>query len=253
MDGHPPIQGIISPVAAAPARSRRKCRSPPCPRTTPVYPVHMATLFDETFWDERYSGANAVWSGNPNPQLVAEASGLAPGRALDVGCGEGADALWLVERGWQVNAVDISRIALQKAAQHASTLGTSGTAATGTVAWEQHDLLQWTPPESTFDLVTAQFMHLPKPDRDPLYARLAAAVATGGSLLIVGHSASDILAGARRPDVPDLFFTASDIAGALEENQWRIEVAESRPRSAENADGRPITIHDEVMRAVRLP
>lgn len=215
----------------------------------------MATLFDETFWDERYSGSGAVWSGNPNPQLVAEAAGLAPGRALDVGCGEGADSLWLAERGWQVSAVDISNVALQKAAHHASAKAASGTAVPalpGTIAWDHHDLLAWTPPAASFDLVTAQFMHLPKVDRDPLYARLAAAVATGGSLLIVGHAASDIHAGARRPDVQDLFFTAADIAGALDENMWRIEASESRPRSAEDSDGHPITIHDEVLRAVRL-
>lgn len=213
----------------------------------------MATMFDETFWDERYNGSGAVWSGNPNPQLVAEAAKLAPGRALDVGCGEGADSFWLAQRGWQVSAVDISRVALKKAAQHASAKATSGTAVSGTIAWEHHDLLAWTPPSATFDLITVQFMHLPTEDRDPLYDRLAAAVAAEGSLLIVGHSASDIHAGAHRPDVPDLFFTAADIAGALAVNQWRIEVSESRPRSAEDSDGRQIIIHDEVLRAVRLP
>lgn len=217
----------------------------------------MATLFDETFWDERYSGSGAVWSGNPNPRLVAEAAGLAPGRALDVGCGEGADSLWLAERGWQVSAVDISTVALRKAALHASTKAASGTAVPvpalpGTIVWNHHDLLAWTPPAASFDLVTAQFMHLPKADRDPLYARLAAAVATGGSLLIVGHSPSDIHTGVRRPDVPDLYFTAADIGGALDENIWRIEVSETRPRIATDPDGHPITIHDEVLRAVRL-
>ena len=212
----------------------------------------MATLFDENFWDERYNDSDSVWSGNPNPQLVAQAAGLTPGRALDAGCGEGADALWLAQRGWAVTAVDISRIALQKAAQHASAQATSVAAAAGSIVFEHHDLLGWTPPESSFDLVNAQFMHLPQADRDPLYARLAAAVAVGGSLLIVGHSASDIHSGARRPDVPDLFFTAADVAGALDQAKWRIGVAESRPRTAQNADGRPMTVHDEVMRAMRL-
>ena len=212
----------------------------------------MATFFDESFWDERYNDSDSVWSGNPNPQLVAEAAGLAPGRALDAGCGEGADALWLAERGWAVTAVDISRVALQKAAQHVSAQAKSVAAAAGSTVFEHHDLLSWNPPESSFNLVNAQFMHLPQADRVPLYARLAAAVAVGGSLLIVGHSATDIHSGAHRPDVPDLFFTSADVAGALDQTKWRIFVAESRPRTAQDADGRPITIHDEVMRALRL-
>ena len=218
-----------------------------------IYPVTMTAVFDENFWDERYQGSSAVWSGNPNPQLVAEAARLAPGTALDVGCGEGADSLWLADRGWHVSGVDFSRVALEKAARHVAASAESRPAIGGSIAWEHHDLLRWTPPASSFDLVSAQYMHLPKGDREPLYARLAAAVAPGGSLLIVGHSASDIQAGARRPHGPDLFFTAADTAGALDPNHWRIEVAEARPRAAQDAEGRPITIHDEVLRARRLP
>lgn len=217
----------------------------------------MATVFDEKFWDERYSGSDAVWSGSPNPQLVAEGARLVPGRALDVGCGEGADALWLAEHGWHVVAVDLSSVALQKAARHAAAKAATGPGLVGSIEWEHHDLLKWTPPASSFELVTAQFMHLPTADREPLFARLAEAVAPGGSLLVVGHSESDILAGARRPHAPELFFTAADVAGSLtanslDANQWRVEVSESRPRTAMDPNGNTITIHDEVMRAVRL-
>lgn len=86
----------------------------------------MATVFDENFWDERYGSGGAVWSGRPNPQLVAEAPWLAsadalvPRTALDVGCGEGADSVWLARRGWQVTAVDFSRVALHRAQDHAA-------------------------------------------------------------------------------------------------------------------------------------
>src|SRR6266702_6994197 len=76
-------------------------------------------VFDEGFWDERYRSARQVWSGNPNPQLIAEATALPPGRALDVGCGEGADAIWLARRGWSVVAADISGVALERGRQHA--------------------------------------------------------------------------------------------------------------------------------------
>ncbi len=228
-------------------------RERPGTAAAPVYRVHMATLFNEKFWDERYSGSDTVWSGSPNPQLIAEAADLVTGRALDVGCGEGADALWLAERGWQVVAVDISSVALQKAARHAAAKAATGTALAGTIAWEHQDLLAWTPRAVMFDLVTAQFMHLPTVDREPLFARLAAAVAPGGSLLIVGHSESDIQAGARRPRGPELFFTAADVARSLDTDRWRVEVSEARPRAATDPNGNTITIHDEVMRAVRLP
>ncbi|MGP9504236.1 class I SAM-dependent methyltransferase [Specibacter sp. AOP5-B1-6] len=213
----------------------------------------MATVFDENFWDERYGSGGAVWSGQPNPQLVSEASWLdstdpsVPKTALDIGCGEGADSVWLARRGWQVTAVDFSRVALQRAKDHAAAQELAGS-----IEWEHRDLLVWTPPASAFGLVTAQFMHLPQQDRDPLFTRLAAAVATGGSLLIVGHSASDAAAGARRPDAPGLFFTALGVAAMLEPELWKIEVAESRPRRTKGNDGESITISDEVVRAVRL-
>ncbi|MEK8105682.1 class I SAM-dependent methyltransferase [Micromonospora sp. M12] len=83
----------------------------------------VATTFEEPAWEERYQSRPSVWSGQPNPQLVAEATDLTRGRALDVGSGEGADAVWLAERGWQVTAVDISSTALNRAAAHADTVG----------------------------------------------------------------------------------------------------------------------------------
>ncbi|MBP2413863.1 SAM-dependent methyltransferase [Arthrobacter stackebrandtii] len=207
----------------------------------------MVQSFGESFWDERYSGSEAVWSGQPNPQLVSEISGMPPGRALDVGCGEGADSMWLARQGWQVTAVDFSNVALRRARQHSSSQ-----AFPGSIAWEHRNLLQWTPPASSFDLVTAQFIHLPSEDREPLFLRLATSVARGGSLLIVGHSAADIQAGARRPQGDGLYFSAIDIAASLPQDMWRICVAEARPRGGLDADGHSITIHDEVLRAVRL-
>lgn len=230
----------------------------------------MTNLFDENFWDERYSGSTTVWSGQANPQLVAEISDAGaitgptsgpnneqpgdrrgasniPRTALDVGCGEGADAVWLARQGWDVTAVDISRVALKRAKEHAAALDLAGS-----ISWEHRNLLTWTPPVSSFGLVSAQFMHLPKNERESLYARLAAAVTPGGTLLIVGHSASDIHAGARRPAAPDLYFSTEEIAGSLDPQQWQVLVSESRPRIAQNSEGQPITIHDEVLRAIRL-
>lgn len=197
-------------------------------------------MFDQDFWEERYSSAPAIWSRNPNVQLVAEVSGLAPGAALDVGCGEGADARWLAARGWRVTGVDISPTALKRAAEldpgseylHADLLGS------------------WTLGERTFDLVSAQFMHPPAERRRELFARLAAAVAPGGTLLIVGHHPRDLETGVPRPPMPELFYTGEEIAASLAPGEWAEVVTDTRTRSALYED-REYTIHDAVLRARR--
>jgi SAM-dependent methyltransferase len=206
--------------------------------------------FDEAFWDERYRSHTAVWSGRPNPQLVTETADLIPGAALDVGSGEGADALWLASRGWQVAAVDFSTTALQRAAAHAEAVGAS---VTGRIHWVHADLTSWPPTERHFDLVSAQFMQLPAQPREALFRRLAASVTPGGTLLIVGHHPSDLQTSMPRPMMLDLFFTAEEIADSLDPEQWDVLVADTRPRSASDPEGQEITIHDAVLRARKRP
>ena len=205
--------------------------------------VERARVFGEAAWDTRYrSHASAIWSGDPNRVLVAETADLPPGRALDVGCGEGADALWLAERGWQVEGVDISTVALVRAAVEAARRDLQ-------VRWLHADLLTDPPSDDAYDLVTSHFMHLPTAEREWLYAALAAAVAPGGTLLLVGHHPSDLHTTMHRPALPDMFFTADDLAAKLESDRWDILVAEARPRSATDPQGQQITIHDTVLRA----
>ncbi|MGO4385467.1 class I SAM-dependent methyltransferase [Specibacter sp. RAF43] len=204
----------------------------------------MTPQFDETYWNERYGEGAAVWSGHPNPQLVAEASTLPPGTALDAGCGEGADAAWLAGQGWQVTGVDFSQVALDRAAAHVGD-----DAVSGRITWARHDLVSWTPPRAAFDLVSAQYMHLPRAEREPLFARLADAVAPGGTLLLVGHAGSDLHFAARLHQHPDLSFTPEEVAATLEPSRWRVLVAESRPRPG-TGRGQD-TIQDTVLRAVR--
>ncbi|MBN9102028.1 MAG: class I SAM-dependent methyltransferase [Pseudonocardia sp.] len=201
-------------------------------------------VFDKAFWDARYAEADAVWSGNPNPVLVAEAADLPPGSALDIGSGEGADAIWLAGRGWTVTGLDVSDVALQRAAAHAGAAGVR-------ITWRQADLTLDAPVGTGFDLVTAQFMHLPSEQRRALHRRLAAAVAPGGTLLVVGHHPSD-LGTIPRPPLPDLFFTASDVAAELDPDQWEVLCEEARPRPVVHPDsGLTVTIHDTVLRARR--
>jgi SAM-dependent methyltransferase len=205
-------------------------------------------VFSERAWEERYGAQPTVWSGRPNPQLVAEAADLAPGTAVDVGSGEGADAIWLAERGWRVVGLDFATAALRRAAAHAAERGPEVAAR---IDWVHHDVTTWEPGEQRFDLVSAQFMHLPPAARVPLFARLADAVAPGGDLLIVGHDVSDLATAAGRPAVPEMFFTAEEVAATLDPDRWEVLVAESRPRTVPDPDRTEITVHDAVLRARR--
>jgi SAM-dependent methyltransferase len=201
----------------------------------------------EEFWNERYQASARIWSGNPNPQLVAEVSGLAPGRALDVGCGEGADAIWLARRGWDVVATDISSVALERATLHARE---TDPAAAARIEWRHVDLLADPPECDAFDLVSAQFMQLAPEPRAQLFAALAASVRAGGALLVVGHHPSDMTSGVHRAAQPERFYSADDIA-ALLDDPWVIVVNEVRPRSVTTPEGVDAIVHDAVLRAIR--
>jgi SAM-dependent methyltransferase len=206
-------------------------------------------ILDQAFWDERYQSSDALWSGHPNPQLVTEATGLVPGAALDVGCGEGADAIWLAEHGWQVTAVDISPVALDRGAAHACDAGND---VAQRITWLHADLTTWVPADTTYELVSAQFMQLPANLRPALHCRLAASVSPGGSLLVVGHHPSDLQTTVPRPPVRELFFTAGDVAASLDPHRWDVVVSESRARHVLDPEGRTTTIHDAVLRARRI-
>ncbi len=148
--------------------------------------------FTAAYWDDRYGTAERIWSGAPNAQLVAEVTDLPPGTALDAGCGEGGDAHWLAGRGWRVTALDVSEVALRRAAAHAPA------EAADRIRWQQADFTAWEPDGAVFDLVSAQFLHFPSALRKRVYARLAAAVAPGGTLLIVAHEPSELHTGMGR-------------------------------------------------------
>ncbi|MBX3311088.1 MAG: class I SAM-dependent methyltransferase [Cryobacterium sp.] len=204
--------------------------------------------FGREYWEERYSASGLAWSGNPNPVLVTEATRLTPGRALDIGSGEGADAIWLAQQGWHVTGIDIAVSALTKARTRAEALDPIAAAR---IDWQQHDVTEWSPPPLAYDLVSAQFMHLPEPARTTLFRSLAAAVAPGGRLLIVGHDVADV-----GPDSPhkghlsDLMFGVEDVLAAIAPEGLHVEVAESRRRNAAPAPGSEFH-HDVVVLASR--
>jgi SAM-dependent methyltransferase len=207
--------------------------------------------FTAAFWDQRYSGSTRVWSGRPNPALTEQVAALTPGTALEVGCGEGADAIWLAIQGWQVTGVDFSAQALHRAAAHTPAH------LAARLTWSQSDVLTWDAERdghssvAGYDLVAAAFLHFPRPLRRRVFKALAAQVAPGGSLMIVGHHPSDMNTSIPCPPEPDLYYTAEDLAADLPQHAWIIHTRQARPRKDAAPTGEAVTIHDTVLRAQR--
>ncbi len=203
-----------------------------------------AQHFERPAWEERYSG-DQVWSGRVNVQLQAEVTGMTPGRALDVGCGEGGDALWLAARGWDVTAVDFADAALARVAEHAAQAGVADRVETRRV-----DVRAFEPDGETWDLVTCSFVHLPDGGMLDVTRRLGSAVAPGGTLLVVGHDPGDVATGLRHGH-HSFLHTADELLPALGDD-WQIEACQSRPRTqAHPQTGEDVAIADTVLRARR--
>lgn len=196
------------------------------------------------FWEQRYTGSEPVWSGRVNTQLAVLAEDLPPGRALDLGCGEGADAIWLAERGWQTTGVDIAGTALQRAARAASERGLDP----GLVRWLQEDLATWTP-DGQYDLVSASFMQSPLDfPRAEVLRRAAEAVAAGGHLLVVAHAAPPPWAKGLDSSTHHFLSPEQEVAElALAEQDYTVLVAEERTRPATGPDGEQAELTDTVV------
>ncbi|HJP75744.1 MAG TPA: class I SAM-dependent methyltransferase [Pseudonocardiaceae bacterium] len=202
----------------------------------------------ERYWEDFYQDRGEAWSGRPNPLLVREVTSLTPGAALDVGCGEGGDAIWLARQGWRVTAVDVSATALRRAAAHAAEAGI-----VDGIQWARHDLAQSFPSES-FDLVSAQFLHSPVAapgERERILGRAAERVAPGGVLLIASHAGWP--SWVRTPPFEYRFPTIPEILDLLTPPQrWRVEVAELVEREVTSQDGQLGHREDTVVRARRM-
>lgn len=194
-------------------------------------------------WDERYASMDKLWSGQPNGVLVGETRGLRPGRVLDVGCGEGADALWLAEQGWDVTALDVSQVALDRAAAEAEQRGLR-------VRWVHAGLVEAALPAASFDLVSAQYPALLRTDDRQAERALLDAVAPGGVLLIVHHPAPTSAEARAHGFHPDDYVSPADVAALLDDG-WLIELNETRPRHVTAGAGAHHT-EDVVVRARRV-
>jgi SAM-dependent methyltransferase len=199
---------------------------------------------ERTKWDRRYGERERLWSGAPNGALVAEVAGLAPGRALDVGCGEGADAVWLAAGGWDVTAVEVSGVALERAVGHGRDAGVA-------VRWVHAGLVEAALPPRSFDLVSAQYPALRRTADAAAERALLAAVAPGGVLLVVHHAGMDT-----HPVRDDGFdpadFVWPSMIAALLDDDWKVEVNEQRPRVVPDGGAGAHHVDDLVLRARRL-
>jgi SAM-dependent methyltransferase len=188
----------------------------------------------QQFWNAHYGREDQIWSGNPNAALVRETAGLAPGTALDLGSGEGADAVWLASRGWRVTAVDVSDTAIERARGHADAA-----AVAGRIEWQQVDLGVGFP-AGEFDLVSAFFLHVPA--LASILESAVAATAPGGTLLVVGHAPDGI-----HHHHPVELMTADELLVLLGlGDDWTVE----RAAQVEQSPGGRV---DAVVRARRVP
>lgn len=193
-------------------------------------------------WEAWYAAQQQVWSGRVNGAVVAELSDLTPGRALDVGCGEGGDAVWLAVRGWDVTAADVAAVALDRGAAAARAAGVE-------VRWVQADLTGGAPDLGTFDVVSVQYPALRHTPGDDAIRAVLASVAPGGILLATWHADMDAEHARSRGFELDDYVQHADVLAHLDE-AWTIEVDETRERDAPPGQGAGHT-HDVVLRARR--
>ncbi|MBA3402876.1 MAG: class I SAM-dependent methyltransferase [Actinobacteria bacterium] len=191
-------------------------------------------------WDRKYGEKEQLWSREPNRHVVEEAQALAPGRALDLACGEGRHAVWLAKLGWRVTAVDFSEVAIEKGRVRAAREKIE-------IDFRTADLLDFEPEPGAFDLVLVLFLQLPPDERQLVLARAEGALAPDGTFLLIGHDLANLAEGVGGPSDPSVLYTPEDIVAELPELE--VEKAERVLREVSNVD-RPAI--DALVRARRF-
>ena len=161
-------------------------------------------------WDRKYAETGLLWSATPNRLLVAEVAELPPGRALDLACGEGRNAVWLATLGWKVTGVDYSAVAIDKARSRARRDGVE-------VEFLCADLLAYEPDPSSFDLILLLYFHLPRAELRTVVSRAQSALAEGGTIVVIGHDRTNLTEGVGGPSDPEILYTPDEIAAELTE------------------------------------
>jgi SAM-dependent methyltransferase len=159
-------------------------------------------------WDRRYADSDFLWTAEPNRFVVQELADLPPGRALDLACGEGRNAVWLAQHGWQVTAVDFSPVGLDKARRLADARGV-------TVEWVLADLLDYQPEPASYELVLVAYLQIAPDERANVLMTACSALAPGGEVLVVGHDLANLSDGVGGPQDPTLLYSPAAIAAEL--------------------------------------
>lgn len=180
---------------------------------------------DAGAWDQRYAEHEHVWSVAPNQFVERECRDLPSGRALDLACGEGRNAIWLSSRGWQVTGVDFSQVALDK-----------GRAVDPTVTWVQADATTWQP-DASYDLVVIAYLQLPPAERAAACRTGFDALVAGGTFLLVAHDSTNLVEGTGGPPDPAVLMTAADVLADLAGRQFTVEYADRVPRLVGDGHG----------------
>ena len=199
---------------------------------------------DASEWDERYDERDQMWSGRPNEALVAEMADAEPGRILDVGCGEGADAVWLAQRGWTVTALDVSEVALDRARQGAGSVGVD-------VEWIHAGVVEAGLQPASFDLVSVFYPALRKRPGGETERTLFELVAPGGTLLVVYHAEMDAERARAHGFDPADYVLADDMLAATPEG-WEVVLDEQRERHVTSGRGADHKL-DRIIRLRRRP
>jgi SAM-dependent methyltransferase len=191
-------------------------------------------------WDDRYA-AGMVWTAEPNRFVAAELTGMEPGRALDLATGQGRNAVWLATQGWKVTGVDFSETGLATARRLAAERGVS-------VDWVSADLLEYTPEAGHYELVLIAYLHLTLPSLALVLRRAAAALAPGGTILVIGHDVDNLSGGTGGPQDPSVLYTPGLITAEL--GGLHVTRAERVRRPVQSDEGEREAI-DTLVRAVR--
>ncbi|HET7356742.1 MAG TPA: methyltransferase domain-containing protein [Nocardioidaceae bacterium] len=203
---------------------------------------------DARSWDERYAASELVWSAKPNQFVEAELADLIPGRALDLASGEGRNALWLADHGWEVTAVDFSLVGLDKGRslqarhEHGRDLR---------VDWVHADVLEYTPSAASYDLVLLAYLQL-VPEQCRVAVRTAfSALRIGGTFFLVAHDSTNLTEGTGGPQDPSVLLTAEDVLADLDGERFEVRRAERVTRMVDQPDGPPRPAYDALVRLVR--
>jgi SAM-dependent methyltransferase len=196
---------------------------------------------DAEAWDARYRDSELVWSRGPNQFVEAELAGTPPGRALDLAAGEGRNAIWLAERGWQVTAVDFSQAGLDKGRTLAGDLH---------VEWVCADATTWTG-DGSYDVCVVAYLQLAGDERRAAVRGALGSLRVGGTLLLVAHDSTNLTEGVGGPQDPDVLVTAEEVLGDLDGERFDVARAERVARHVVQPDGGTRTAYDALVRLVR--